>query len=107
MVDESSIDYLYIVEWDEAVHRPPYTVMHRIKLNRGVNWEDFEKFMADEGFSQVGAVATRIGEVAAQYLLTESSGPPFRAEELDLDLSSFATRTSATKFALVSSWRRP
>jgi hypothetical protein len=106
MADESLYDYLYVVEWDDSVHRPPYTVTHKIKLNSGVNREDFEKFMADDGFAQVAAVKTRIGEVAAQYLLTEASGPPTRPEDLDLDLSSFATRTSVTKFRCVSSWRR-
>ena len=107
MADESMFDYLYVVEWDDSVHRPPYTVMHRIKLNPGVSREDFEKFMADDGFvAQVSEVETRIGQVAAQYLLAESSGPPLRAEELDLDLSSFANRTSVTKFTIVASWRR-
>ena len=106
MANESLYDYLYVVEWDGSVHRPPYTVTHKIKLNSGVNREDFEKFMADDGFAQVAAVKTRIGGVAAQYLFTEASGSPARLEELDVDLSSFATRTSVTKFRCVSSWKR-
>ena len=106
MADESSYDYLYVVVWDDSVHRPPYTVMHKISLNAGVSREDFEKFMAKEGFAQVSQVKTRDGQVAAQYLFTESSGPPLRPEELDLDLTSFGTRTSATKFTVVQSWRR-
>ena len=106
MADESLYDYLYVVEWDDSVHRTPYTVTHKIKLNSGVKQEDFEKFMADDGFAQVAAVKTRIGEVAAQYLLEEAVGPPTRPEDLDLDLSSFATRPSVTKFKRVLSWRR-
>ena len=51
MVNESLYDYLYGVEWDGSVHRPPYTVTHKIKLNSGVNREDFEKFMAGDGFA--------------------------------------------------------
>jgi hypothetical protein len=50
MTEKSSYDYLYVVEWDDSVHRPPYTVMHGIKLNPGINRKDFEKFMAEEGF---------------------------------------------------------
>ena len=70
MANESSYDYLYVAEWDDSVHRPPYTVMHEISLNPGANREDFEKFMVEEGFSQVSQVKTKAGEVAAQYLLT-------------------------------------
>ncbi len=99
-------DYVYIVEWDDTVHRPPFTVTHNIKLKPGVSREAFEKFMTDKGFAQAAAVKTRMGEVAAQYLLTESSGPPARPEDLDLDVSSFASRTDFTKFKCVSSWRR-
>lgn len=106
MANESSYDYLYVAEWDDSVHRPPYTVMHEISLNPGANREDFEKFMVEEGFSQVSQVKTKAGEVAAQYLLTVSSGPPLRLEELDLDLTSFGTRTSVTKFRVAHSWRR-
>jgi len=107
MTEESSYDYLYVVEWDDSVHRPHYTVMHRIKLNPGVNEEDFEKFMAEEGFARVGNVSTRAGAVAAQYLITDTTGaPPLRFEELDLGLEPFGTSASATKFCVVGSWRR-
>jgi hypothetical protein len=107
MTDVSSYDYLYIVEWDDSVHRPPYTVMHRIKLNPEVSREDFEKFMVEEGFPPVGKVSTRAGAVAAQYLLIDTTGdPPMRLEELDLNLGSFGSRTSVTKFRVVSSWKR-
>jgi hypothetical protein len=107
MTEESSYDYWYVVEWDDSVHRPPYTVMHGIKLNPGVQREDFEKFMAEEGFARVGDVRTRAGAVAAQYLLTDTTGdPPLRFEELDLGLEPFGTRASITKFRVVGSWRR-
>ena len=106
MVDENSYDYLYVVAWDDSVHRPPYTVAHKIKLNSGVNRKDFEKFMAGDGFAQAAAVQTRMGRIKAQYLFNKAPGSPTRAEDLDVDLSSFAARTSVTKFRCVSSWRR-
>jgi hypothetical protein len=105
MADERLYDYLYVAEWDDF-HSPPYTVTHKIKLNSGVNPLDFQKFMADDYFAQVGAVQTRIGGVSAQYLFTEASGPPTALEELPVDLSSFATRTSVSKYRCVASWRR-
>lgn len=61
MADESTFDYLYVVEWDDSVHRPPYTVIHRIKLNPSVGREDFEKFIVDDGFLQVGKIKARSG----------------------------------------------
>ena len=106
MADENLIDYLYVAVWDDVVHRPPFTVMHRIKLNDGVNREEFERFMAEDGFSQAAAASTRIGNIEAQYLLTESSSTPQRVEDLDLDLSSFGSQTSVSSFRLVHSWRR-
>ena len=63
--------------------------------------------MATEGFPLVGKVSTRAGSVAAQYLLTDTSeDPPLRFEELDLNLESFASRTSVSKFRVVSSWKK-
>jgi hypothetical protein len=108
MADENSFDYLYVVEWDDVVHRPPYTVMHRIKLKPGASRQAFERFMAGDGFSQVSEVQTRIGQVAAQYLYetTQSSGVPSRVEELDVDLSSFTDGAPISSFKVVASWRR-
>ncbi len=107
MAHEDMYDYLYIVEWDDSVHRPPYTVFHEIKLNSGINRIDFEKFMIDEGFSRAGNVSTRAGSIAAQYLLTDTTGnPPLRFEDLDLSLESFGKRKSVTKFTVVGSWKR-
>jgi hypothetical protein len=107
MTEEKSYNYLYVVEWDDAVFHPPYTVMHEIKLNPEVNRGDFEKFMSEEGFARVGNVITRIGGIAAQYLLTDVTGaPPLRLEDLDLGLEAFGTRALVTKFRVVGSWRR-
>jgi hypothetical protein len=79
MPEESSYDYLYVAEWDDSVHRPPYTVMHTIKLKPGISREDFEKFVTDQGFPSVGNVTTRAGAVATQYLLADTTGSPQRA----------------------------
>lgn len=107
MSAENAYDYLYVVQWDDSVHSPPYTVMHGIKLNPEVNREEFEKFMAEEGFSLVGNVSTRAGAVAGQYLLTDTTGdPPLRFEDLDLNLESFGEQASVTKFRVAVSWRR-
>lgn len=103
---DQSFDYLYVAEWDDTVHRPPFTVMHEITLNDGIAHEEFEKFMANEGFAQAAASSTRIGQIAAQYLLRPAASIPSRVEDLDLDLSSFATRPSASTLQLVHSWRR-
>ena len=103
---DQTFDYLYVAEWDDSVHRPPYSVMHEITLNDGVAHEEFEKFMANEGFAQAEATSTRIGKIAAQYLLRPAASVPSRVEDLDLDLSSFATCTSASTLQLVHSWRR-
>ena len=101
MTDENLYDYLYVVEWDASVHRPPFTVMHKIKLNPGVKPEDFEKFMAEEGFACVGSVKTRAGAVAAQHLLTDATGnSPQRFEELDFHLDPFGTRVSVATFSV-------
>jgi len=82
--------------------------MHGIKLNPEANREDFEKFMAKEGFPLVGNVQTKAGAVAPQYLLTDTTGdPPMRFEELDLSLDSFGGRASLTKFRVVGSWKKP
>jgi len=107
MAEENSNLYYYLVEWDDTVHRPPYTVIHGINLNPGVEREEFEKFMAEQGFQMVGNVNTRAGAVAAQYLLIDVTGdPPKRFEVLDLSLECFGQRASVTKFRLVSSWKR-
>ena len=106
MTDECAYDYLYVVEWDESVHRPSYTTTHKIKLNPGVDRQDFEDFMANDGFAQTAAVSTRMGAVVAQHLLTKLSGPPTRLEDLDVDISSFATRSSVTLATRILSWRR-
>jgi hypothetical protein len=106
MAQDGSYDYLYVVEWDDSVHDPPYIVMHGIKLNSDVNREVFEKFMTAEGFPLVGNINTRAGSVAAQYLFTYSTGRPGRFEELDLILDSFGTRQSVTTFRVVGIWRR-
>jgi hypothetical protein len=107
MEASNSDHYYYLVEWDDTVHRPPYTVIHGINLNPGVEREEFEIFMAEQGFQMVGNITTRAGAVAAQYLLTDVTGdPPKRFEDLDFSLECFGQRASITKFRLVSSWNR-
>lgn len=106
MIDETLFDYLYIAEWDDSVHCPPFTVMHKITLRPGVTHEEFEKFVSDNGFSQAGGISTRVGQIAAQYLLKPASGVPSRVEDLDVDLSPLATCSSATTLQLVHGWRR-
>jgi hypothetical protein len=82
-------------------------VIHGIRLNPGVGPEEFEKFMAEEGFQMAGNVSTRAGAVAAQYLLMDVTGdPPKRFEGLDFNLECFGQRASVTKLRVVSSWRR-
>jgi len=103
----SSPTYLYIVEWDDSVHRPPFTVVHGITLNEGVSRADFEKFVAEEAFAHVGDVRTKAGAVAAQYLVTDTSGdPPLRLEELDFDVGRFGKRTIVSKYRVIASWAR-
>lgn len=107
MAEENSDHYYYLVEWDDTVHRPPYTVIHGIHLNPGVGREEFEKYMAEEGFLMAGNVNTRAGAVAAQYLLVDVTGdPPKRFEGLDFNLECFGQRASVTKLRVVSSWKR-
>lgn len=107
MAGTSSPDYLYVVEWDDSVHRPPFTVVHAITLNQGVSRADFEKFAAEDAFARVGDVRTRAGAVAAQYLVTDTSGdPPLRLEELDLEIDKFGKRTTVSKYRVVASWVR-
>jgi hypothetical protein len=105
MAEERAYDYLYVAQWD--FFHPPYTVLHKIKLNAGITREDFEKFMIEEGFPSVGNVTTRVGEVSTQYLLTDTiEDPPSRIEELDLSLEAFGTRTAVSSLRLVSRWSR-
>jgi hypothetical protein len=107
MTSTKSPDYLYVVEWDDSVHRPPYTVIHEIDLADGVSPAEFEKFMQQKGFAKMGEVLTRAGAVAAQRLLTDVSGdPPLRFEDLDLDVSAFGERSSVRKYRVVGQWSR-
>ena len=106
MANENTFDYLYVQDWEDGHEVHTWTVMNRIKLNPGVKGEDFEKFMADDGFSKVSSVSTRVGTVIAQSLFKQGLGAPGRVETLDVDLSSFATRTSVASLAPVCSWHR-
>lgn len=107
MTQNDAYDYIYIVQWDNSVHRPPYVVHHGIKLNPGVNRADFEKFMKEKAFSLVGNVSTRAGGIEAQYLLTDVTGsPPLRFEDLDLNLESLGTGISVKKFIMSGSWSK-
>jgi hypothetical protein len=107
MAGTSSPDYVYIVEWDDSVHRPPFTVVHGITLNQGVSRADFEKFVAEEAFARVGDVRTKAGTVAAQYLVADTTGdPPLRLEDLDFDVDRFGKRMTVSKYRVIASWAR-
>ena len=106
MADDRPYDYLYVVEWDASVHRPPYTVTHAIKLNAGVDPADFERFMLEEAFPRAGKVSTRAGGVAAQYLLVDAGDPPDRFEMLDVSLEAFGARTTQTAYRLLGRWSK-
>jgi len=107
MTQNDAHDYIYIVQWDDSVHRPSYMVHHGIKLNPGVDRADFEKFMKEKGFALIGNVKTRAGGIEAQYLLTDDTGnPPTRFETLDLNLESFGTHASVKKFKMSGSWKK-
>jgi hypothetical protein len=105
---DDAFDYLYLVEWDDSVHRPPSSVLHAITLNPGVSRADFERFMIETGFAMAGEVRTRAGRIAVQHLLAETSGePPLRFEEIDIDLEPLGQRASVRKFRVLGTWTRP
>jgi hypothetical protein len=106
MSDQKKHDYLYVVDWDDSVHRPPYTVVHGVTLRPGVEGADLEKHVREGAFAQVGNLRTRAGQVARQALLVHAARTPGRLEELDFDLESFGTSTVLGGYRVVASWER-
>ncbi len=107
MTEGKSHRYIYVVEWDDSVVKPPVIVTHRITLLPEVRVDDFEQFMVTEAFKRLGEVRTRSGRVARQQLLKDVTGEaPERFSDLDVNIDNFGLRTSYSNFVEIGHWER-
>jgi hypothetical protein len=82
MSHSDEVKYVWAVEWNTRFAPQDRDkrgmVFYDVTLLPGVTEEEFEKFLAEEGFQAVGGILTRAGlGIEQQYLLryTETEGP--------------------------------
>jgi hypothetical protein len=79
MSDDNEVKYVWAVEWDNPFRKQDNRgmVFYDVTLLPGVTGEEFEKFLAEEGFPAVEGISTRAVRFGHQYLLrsSETEGP--------------------------------
>jgi len=109
MSDDSEGRYVWAVEWVNpfAGQNERGMVLYDVTLLPGVTKEDFEKFVAEEGFPAVGGILTRAIRFNGQYLLrsSERGGPDplsnIQKEGVAERLASLCTHTTDKSFYVV------
>jgi hypothetical protein len=73
---ECEVQYVWAVEWDNPFKQQDNRgmVFYNVTLLPGVTGEEFEKFLAEEGFPAVAGISTRAVRFGHQYLLRYSEG---------------------------------
>ena len=101
MSGDSEVKYVWAVEWDNPFAQENHRgiVFYDVTLLPGVSEEDFQKFLAEEGFPAVGGILTRSVRFTQQYLLR-------RSEEEGLDpLSRIQKKDVAEKLGSICKHR--
>jgi hypothetical protein len=110
--------YVWAIEWHWRfpVQGQPSTTydLYSLEPRSGVSEEDFEKFMTEEIFPAVGAIALRGGGSVRHYLLKQHGAVKWdlpsvfaskvRDESIQSKFESFAESAESQSFALVGSW---
>jgi hypothetical protein len=78
MSDDRAVKYVWAVEWENPFDQQNNRgiVFYDVTLVPGVTEEEFQKFLAEEGFPAVRGILTRAVQFNQQYLLRyEEQGP--------------------------------
>ena len=98
MPRETETHYLWVMEWFNSFARSDqaarYIDVYRITPAPGADAAEFERYMTDEVFPDIGARPTRAPAVVAHYLLKDRG---VAGDSLDEVFSIYARATSLEK----------